>query len=110
MARITTVELVDDLTGEADDTVRTIAISLDGLNYEVDLSGKNLLALIDAMEPFLNVATLIKGQRSKKSHSAAKRGDAKAIRAWAQNHFDGIGNRGRIPKEAIEAFYAQSAA
>jgi len=43
MARITMISLVDDLDGK--DADETMTFALDGIDYEIDLSGSNAAAL-----------------------------------------------------------------
>lgn len=114
MAKITTVELVDDITGESDSTVRTVNLSFDHSDYELDLGEDSLTALNEALAPFLQAATPVKSSSPRsgvsKGSDKGKGKDTKEIRAWAQKNYDGIGERGRIPKEIVEAYRAQVAA
>ena len=53
MAQITQVKLVDDLDGG--EAAESVAFSLDGKAYEIDLSEKHAAALRDAFAPFIVV-------------------------------------------------------
>ena len=54
MAQITHVKLVDDLDGG--EAAESVAFSLDGKSYEIDLSDKHAAALRDAFAPFISSA------------------------------------------------------
>ena len=54
MAQITQVKLVDDLDGG--EAAESVAFSLDGKSYEIDLSEKHAAALRDAFAPFVGSA------------------------------------------------------
>ena len=57
MAKKVTVTLVDDFDGEgpADETVE---FSIDGVNYEIDLSSKNAQKLRNELKPWLDYHAL----------------------------------------------------
>ena len=54
MAQITEVRLLDDLDGG--EAAESVAFSLDGKSYEIDLSEKHAAALRDAFAPFVSSA------------------------------------------------------
>ena len=54
MAQITEVRLVDDLDGG--EAAESVAFSIDGKSYEIDLSEKHAAALRDAFAPFVGSA------------------------------------------------------
>jgi len=54
VAQQTTVVLIDDLDGAR--AVETVAFSLDGAQFEIDLSKRNARALRKALAPFTSVA------------------------------------------------------
>src|SRR6476661_6478025 len=54
MAQITQVKLVDDLDGG--EAAESLAFSLDGKSYEIDLSDTHAAALRDAFAPFIGGA------------------------------------------------------
>lgn len=64
MAQRVTVFLVDDIDGT--DADNTVSFSLDGVNYEIDLSAANQDLLAAALAPFIGAArTLKKGKPGK---------------------------------------------
>lgn len=60
MAHQQTVVFIDDLDGS--EAVRTVAFSLDGQQYEIDLSTQNLQRLRDALAPFAAKARRVRGE------------------------------------------------
>jgi hypothetical protein len=66
MAHQQTVVFIDDLDGS--EAVRTVAFSLDGQQYEIDLSTQNLQRLRDALAPFA-----AKARRVRVESAAAQR-------------------------------------
>lgn len=102
-------QLVDDLDGsilEAGDG-STIRFSLEGRQYEIDLSDANAQKLRNALAPFISAGRTVAGssrgagtRRSVRSGS----GELAAIRAWAQGNGYSVGDRGRISAEVREAY------
>jgi hypothetical protein len=107
MAQITEVRLVDDLDGG--DAAESVAFSIDGKLYEIDLSGKHAAALRDAFAPFVGSARRAGGSvvvpRPKVSTRAGRsRAETSAIREWANAHGHEVSARGRIPSTVLEAY------
>jgi nucleoid-associated protein Lsr2 len=118
MAQKTFIELVDDLDGSVSDDISTVGFSLDGVEYEIDLTEGNAEKLRSTLEEFV-VAARRTGGRLKRGtaratsadHSAAAdREQAKAIRSWARAHGYELAERGRIPSNAIAAYQEAQAA
>lgn len=114
MAQKTVVCLVDDLNGtEADETVE---MALDGVTYEIDLTDKNAEALRDIFAPYIAAARRTGGRRSPgrpRSSSASSSGSGGAtrglealrqIRDWAKSTGWTVNDRGRLPKNIVEAY------
>jgi hypothetical protein len=116
MAQKVIVELVDDLDGSASDDISTVSFSLDGADYEIDLTEANAEYLRNTLDEFVTAARRTGGRIKRvtpgakpASRPAASREQTKAIRDWAkQNGFD-LADRGRIPAHVIEAFEAAQA-
>ncbi|HWM01137.1 MAG TPA: Lsr2 family protein [Actinophytocola sp.] len=104
MARITQVTLVDDVDGSAAD--ENVSFSLEGRQYQLDLSKKNAAKLRDALAPFVASARRAGGRgRSKMTQRpTADRERTTAIREWARQHGHKVADRGRIPADVIEAY------
>ncbi|TDD61242.1 histone-like nucleoid-structuring protein Lsr2 [Actinomadura rubrisoli] len=105
MAQKVQVLLVDDLDGgEADETV---AFSIDGASYEIDLSGANAKKLRDSMQPFVeNSRKAGAVTRRRRQRGASSRERSAEIRAWAKNNGIKVNERGRIPATVIEQYEA----
>ena len=104
MARVTQVSLVDDVDGSAAD--ETVSFSLEGRQYELDLSKKNAAKLRDAFAPFLASARRAGGRgRSKATQRPpTDRERTTAIREWARQNGHKVADRGRIPANVLEAY------
>lgn len=105
MARKTTVELVDDLTGEvASDTVQ---FGIDGVSYEIDLTDENAEKLRDALRVWVEKSRRIGGRKRPGGvGGAARPNDAAKVREWARENGYEVPDRGRIPSEIREAYEA----
>jgi hypothetical protein len=118
MAQQTTVRFIDDLDGSA--ATGTFDFSLEGRNYQIDLSDENAAKLRDALAPFIDVARKAGGRSSRRpgrtqrqtavaeKPARSTRQDTSAIRGWAREHGHQVSDRGRIPKSVIEAYQAAS--
>jgi hypothetical protein len=115
--RITT-ELVDDLDGGIISAGEggTVAFSLDGKHYEIDLTKSNAERLRGALAPFIAKARSASGTRSsapaprssgRKRASSSSTAETQAIREWAQANGYPVGDRGRIAAEIREAYAAR---
>ncbi len=112
MAQRTVVLFEDDLDGgEAAGTVR---FSLDGVEYEIDLSEKNAGALRGLLEPYVKAGRRVGGGaaagRAPRSHAGgATRTDPArlaAIRDWARLRGLEVKARGRISRDIVERYDA----
>ena len=112
MAKQVITVLTDDLDGGNAD--RTIEFGLDGINYTIDLSDKNVGKLRKALEPYLTAAAKVGRTNSNnritsKTAAAARsnRDQNQAIREWASKNGHEVSERGRIPSSIVEAFHAK---
>ena len=105
MAQQTTVRFIDDLDGS--DASGTFDFSLEGRNYQIDLSDDNAAKLRDALAPYIGVARKAggRGGRRRQQQTAAaekparsNREETAAIREWARERGHKVSDRGRIPK------------
>ena len=98
----------DDLTGAASDEVSTHMFSLNGVNYEIDLTPENYDKLDAALRPFIESGR--KQGRTKVTaqvrRNAADGPSAEEVRAWARENGFEVNDRGRVPREIREAFEA----
>lgn len=97
--------LTDDLTGEESSSIRSVAFSLDGVNYEIDLTPGSFAKLSDALAPCIRAARRVGGVK----RAAGKKSDGdrlQAIREWAKSQGIEVAQRGRIKAEIVEAYEA----
>jgi nucleoid-associated protein Lsr2 len=114
MAQQKTVRFIDDLDGS--DAAGTFDFSLDGRQYQIDLSDENAAKLRDALAPFVGAARKAGGRwrgRGAARQSVvtekpvrASREDTAAIRQWARENGHQVSERGRIPNSVVEAYRA----
>lgn len=99
------VEVTDDLDGSTG--AETLRFSLDGRNYEIDLSERNATEFRQLVDRYATA-----GRRISRTGGAAVRrqppplppGQAKKIREWAgQNGID-LSARGRIPADVVATY------
>ena len=101
------VTLIDDVDGSPAD--ETVLFSLDGVNYEIDLTADNAAKLRDALAPWVGHARRSGGRRAAGRRTArpggsSSSGDAAKIREWARANGFTVSDRGRIPAEVTEAY------
>ena len=114
MAKQVITLLTDDIDGaEAD---RTVEFGLDGVNYTIDLSEKNVGKLRKALEPYISAgARQGRGSGALRRSSArsgvpagtSSRDENRAIRDWAKENGYPMSERGRIPAGVVEAYNAR---
>src|SRR3712207_5449360 len=105
------VMLIDDLDGS--EGAETIKYSVDGKDYEFDLSAQNAQRFRDALKEFIDasreveqapVLTLTPARSSRRQSSGGSgRDDIAQIRSWAAGQGMDVSARGRI-KEITEAY------
>ena len=106
MAQRTVVQLVDDFDGSElkrgeGDTVR---VTLDGAEYEIDLSRENAQRMREEFRKWLDHGRRVGGRRSGSRTKSDV--DSKAVRAWAASNNIALNERGRIPASVVEKFKA----
>ena len=101
MAQRMQIILEDDFDGgNADETV---TFSVDGVDYEIDLSTDNAGGLRDALAPWVAHARKTGGRR-KRGVKPASGSSTSDIRAWALDNGHEVSTRGRVSAEVREAF------
>lgn len=110
MARITTIQLIDDLDGNVLEDGVTLRWGLDGKEYEIDTSPKNADAFRKSMAKYVEASRKSGRAPSRASSSATKSDRSKeqiqAIRDWANSNGYEVSSRGRIPISVVDAFDA----
>ena len=107
MARKTFVELIDDLDGSKAE--ETVSFSLDGVAYEIDLSVENAERLRSEIGNWTAQDRRVAGRRIRGTGAATSTGgsnDSSKIRQWARENGREVSDRGRIPEELRQAYYA----
>ena len=111
MASRTIVELSDDIDGKKAD--ETVTFGLDGVSYEIDLSGKNADALRKVLAPYVTAGRRSGGRarRGSPRRSATRSSEeTRAIREWAKASGYQVSERGRISAEILDAYNAAPSA
>lgn len=115
MAHKVSIDLIDDLDGS--DAEESIEFALDGITYTIDLSEDNAIELRDALAHYVSHSTRTGGRkkpatpRKTNNHviqqdpaTANNRERSQAIRAWAREQGYEISERGRIPRDVLDAY------
>lgn len=111
MARVTKVELIDDLDGGAAD--ETVMFALDNQSFELDLSAHHAGILRDILGDYVAAGrktaggTATSGRRQRAATSTggqSNREHTAAIREWARKAGHAVSDRGRIKAEVMDAF------
>ncbi len=102
MAQQVNIVLVDDIDGAP--ATETVSFSLDGKEYEIDLSAKNAAKLRDAFAPYIGHARKAAGRR--RGARAASGPSPADIRAWARDNGFDVPDRGRVSSEVRDAYAA----
>ena len=110
MATVTRTFFVDDLDGSTED-VQNAQISLDGANFEIDLSAANAARLRGKLAKYVEYGTRVTPQKTRRSQRVVKppvsgRDQVQAVRDWARQNASTVSARGRIPKNVQDAFAA----
>jgi len=108
MAQKTVVIYTDDLTGSESDEVSTHGFSLNGVNYEIDLTPENYDKLDEALRPFIEKGRKVgRTKDAGRGRKAASDGpSAEEVRTWARENGHEVNDRGRVPKEIRDKFDA----
>lgn len=98
----------DDIDGT--DGAEVIEFSLRKEFFEIDLGEANVAKLEKALEPFKSKArtkrsTTSAASKPKKSSPPAMNADhMNAVRAWGRQQGKKVADKGRVPKDVIDAF------
>ncbi|NIZ92092.1 histone-like nucleoid-structuring protein Lsr2 [Kineococcus rubinsiae] len=111
MAQKVQVILMDDIDGS--DADETLSFSLDGVNYEIDLSSEHATALRESLATWVGHARRVGARtparrsapRAAKAAASSEPGrDTGAVRTWAKENGFTVSDRGRISAEVIQAY------
>lgn len=108
MAKVTKIELIDDLTGQPieDNDSPTVQFALDGVDYEIDLNSKNEEKFRKALAPYVEKAHRVGKKTGKRGKRTQVGPPAAEVRAWAISEGMDVPERGRIPQEIWDAYNA----
>jgi nucleoid-associated protein Lsr2 len=105
------VVLTDDLDGS--EATQTLSYTVDGQEYEIDLSDDNVQRFHEALEPYVSNSRQVERQAAparrgsgngRRRSGASGRDDIPQIRAWAEANGHEVSARGRIKKDVIDAY------
>lgn len=104
MAQRVQVILEDDLDGG--EATETVAFSLDGVTYEIDLNEKNANGLRDSLAGYVGAGRRVSGRRSTSpsSSSRSSKTELAKIRKWARANGHEVSDRGRISQTIRDAY------
>ncbi len=104
MAQKVETLLIDDLDGShAEGTVR---FSVDGTDYEIDLSASHAQQLRDALAPYISAARRAGASSRRTGQKTARPPDPTEVREWARAQGIDVKDRGRVPADLIAKFKA----
>lgn len=83
---------------------RTVRFSVDGDEYEIDLSGKNAGSFFDAVRPFQKAGRRVRTNR--RQRPAEDRQRTAKIRSWARENGIEVSQWGRLPADLEERYKA----
>ncbi|MEP9414346.1 MULTISPECIES: histone-like nucleoid-structuring protein Lsr2 [unclassified Gordonia (in: high G+C Gram-positive bacteria)] len=111
MAKVQSVQIVDDIDGKVLDKYETVRWAIDGKEYEFDTSTKHAQQFRDAVAKYLEVSRTADAGRAVAAKrrivgGARSKEQTQAIRKWAVANGFEISDRGRIPANVLEAFEA----
>ncbi|MBO0984913.1 Lsr2 family protein [Rathayibacter sp. SD072] len=101
--------LIDDLDGSPiESDGGTVTFSIDGANYEIDLSAENTAELRRVFEKYVDAGRRVRrdGNAGASTPSRAKSDPErlKAIREWAAKNGHNVSDRGRISADVQKAY------
>jgi hypothetical protein len=109
MARKVHVQLIDDLSGQdADETIR---FSVDGADYEIDLTADHATELRGTLEKYVAHARGLRGTPDRRGARTTPTGreETRRIRDWARAHGYNPSARGRFSQDIKQAYDAAQA-
>src|SRR3954470_8260514 len=101
--------LIDDL--DESQGAETITYTVNGQDYEIDLSEENTQRFYDVLGPFIEKSRRVQRQAApaprrdgRRRSSGSGRDDIPQIRAWAQSQGMDVSERGRVKKDVLDAY------
>jgi hypothetical protein len=103
-SRVVTL-ITDDLDGS--EAAGTIAFSLEGASYEIDLSNAHAEELRSLLEPYMKAGRKTGGRKDGRRRSQGASTDKdqiKAMRDWAKQQGLKVSDRGRVSADVRDAY------
>ncbi len=109
LARTFHIQLIDDLTGE--DAAETVRFSVDGADYEIDLTTANAAELRAVLTRYTAKGRRFRGSSKGRAGTVAplSREETRKVRDWANANGYNPSDRGRIRKDIQQAYTAAHA-
>jgi hypothetical protein len=107
VAMKTVVEWVDDIDGTA--AAETVAFTIDGAHYEIDLSEENAAKLRDAMRGWIDASRRSGHRRPRGGPAKHDPSESSKARKWALDNGLDVGPRGRLRSEVLDAYRSRTA-
>lgn len=111
MARaVTTIITCDMCAGNdnAKDAATTYAFTYNNTNYEIDLCPEHGGRFEGELSTWIGLARRVDARKRRSTGNATR--NLKEVRVWAKGHGYTLGDRGRIPREVMDAFDVASKA
>lgn len=112
MAQTTRILLTDDLDGS--EAAETVTFAVDGVTYEIDLSGEHATQLRESVARYVDNARKLGARRAPATKRAASkttgdksagdRPDTQQVREWAKEHGIEVSERGRLSNDLLVRF------
>lgn len=108
MVQRTVVTVVCDLPHDGEvRSNETVAFSVDGTGYEIDVCSAHAKELHDTFSGYIaHARRLSGGARRRKARTGPGRERSSEIRQWARERGEKVSERGRIPASIIQEYEA----
>ena len=109
MAQRVQILMEDDIDGTQ--AAQTVQFGVDGVAYEIDLSGGHASQLREGLAPWIAHARKVGGKRSARrgvggtGKATVGREQSAKIRQWGRAHGHQVSDRGRLPQAVQDAYH-----
>lgn len=106
MAKRVTTALVDDF--DESSPAETVEFSLQGVDYEIDLSHEHVSRLRADLEPYIRAGRKVsRGAARPGRRNAQRHAHLQNARVWLRANGHDVGDRGRVPKPLLRMYEVQ---
>jgi hypothetical protein len=102
MASKVIVRLEDDLDGS--EAAETIHFSVDGVDYEIDLSKSNADKFRNSLGDYISHGRKVGGRTRRAGTGTTSLIDNKSVRKWAEANGIEVSTRGRISQSVVDQY------